>query len=101
MRAGRKTFTLVPPVRAAPGRFCGLGVSRSRSHCAATIFYGHGHRPGQSEWPYVYLYPWLHPCYQQSQVHELGTPAPAEEGDDGFASYSAARNLTVSLDESG
>lgn len=22
-----------------------------------------------SEWPYIYLYPWLHPSYHQSQVH--------------------------------
>lgn len=43
-----------------------------------------------SEWAYMYLYPWLHPCYHQSQAHDIP--------DTGMEAHPAARNLSVVLE---
>ena len=57
-----------------------------------------------SEWPYTYLYPWLHPCYHQSQVVEpaaawaTGGTGAAGVDDVGLISYQAARNVSVILE---
>ncbi len=47
-----------------------------------------------SEWPFVYLYPWLHPSYHQSQVHH---PQKLSSMPDKFPSYHEVRNVSVTL----
>lgn len=47
-----------------------------------------------SEWPFVYLYPWLHPSYHQSQVHH---PENLSSTADQFPSYREAQNISVTL----
>lgn len=47
-----------------------------------------------SEWPFVYLYPWLHPSYHQSQVHH---PENLSSTADKFPSYREVQNVSVTL----
>jgi mannose-6-phosphate isomerase-like protein (cupin superfamily) len=47
-----------------------------------------------SEWPFVYLYPWLHPSYHQSQVHH---PQNLSSTAEKFPSYREVQNVSVTL----
>merc|ERR1711907_381640 len=47
-----------------------------------------------SEWPFVYLYPWLHPSYHQSQVHH---PQNLSSSAQMFPSYQEVQNVSVTL----
>ena len=47
-----------------------------------------------SEWPFVYLYPWLHPSYHQSQVHQ---PQNVSHIQGVFPAYQEVQNVSITL----